>query len=434
MEGLDEISHILENFKEENMFEIFDQIINSEIFKLTPVGVCGSFVSYFGVFEKGDRNEIMSQFLMFLFEKNVDPKLEILFSFLFLWIRSSDEQALDYQIKCLEKLSPQLHGYEDKYKNTNNYCHLVIAQLMERCQTYVLPNEQCNMVETLSSEDFLQKSPSLIRSKRAATFRGRLHMITTRIFPAFAKFAMSKGSVPLEYNRSEPSALPSIADLLQKIASSDLSEILPNDFKMIASYLSKVQCVDCRNRIDRIPSRVLTCLESLQNQASEQDPEVCLQIAIMCLILDKSNQENPFPQLVQKFASLCDIDGSMLVHTIKRAESTYLKSGTLEASYDISSLTDNSTPEIERPFKPLLSSFEIEPDQYETSPSEFDFANDNPIFEKESARKQIESFAGNDEKKWFAGNGIDEWRAGRLCVSFFLDRLDSKSISLIPED
>lgn len=430
---MDEIYHILDGFSEENMQEIFNQIINSDTYKLTPVGVCGVIVSYFSHYEASMRNEIMSQFLKFLFQNVPDPKLDVQLFFLLLWIRSSDEQALDYQINCLEELAPQLHEYEFENKGINTFCHLAIAQLMERCQNYILPSEDCNLTEPLPSKEFLEKSSDLIRSKRAATYRGRLHMITTRIFPAFASFAMSKNCVPLEFERGD---LP-IGVYLQRIASP--SNLSSTDFKMIATYLNKVNCVEYKNRVKRIPSRVLTSLDSLQNQSSVQDPEVCLQIAIMCLILEQSSQEgeqneSQFAPLVLKFSEMCHVDGLMIINTVKRAESTYLKIGTLDASYDISNLTEEVSQAPEKPFTPLLSSFEIEPEQNGDTTPDFSVIEDDALFDKESARKQIISFAGDDEEKWFAGNGINEWRAARMCVSHFMDRLDSKSISLIPEN
>lgn len=428
MEGLDEIYKILENFKEENMYEIFEQVINSATFELTPFAACGAIISHFSHYDVSNRNMILSEFLKFLFQKVPDPSLEVHFHFLLLWIRSSDEQALNYQIDCLEELAPQLHKYEFENKNRNTFCHLAIAQLMERCQNYILPSEECNLSEPLTSKEFLEKSSDLIRSKRASTYRGRLHMITTQIFPAFASFAISKNCVSLEYERDDLIGL-----CLQKIASP--SNLNAQDFKMIAAYLNKVNCVEYKNRVERIPSRVLTNLDSLQNQSSLQDPEVCLQIAIMCLILEQSSQEsevsgNQFIPLVQKFSTMCNVDGSMIIDTVRRAESTYLKIGTLDASYDISNISDSNTQPVEKPFKPLLPSFEIEPETIDDSAP--DAIED--VLDKESAIKRIESFAGEDEDKWFTGNGIDGWSAARLCFDYFKDRLDSKSFSLIPEE
>lgn len=431
MEGLDEIYKILENFKEENMFEIFDQVINSETYKLTPVGACGAIVSYFSHYTLCDKNMVMSQFLKFLFQNVPDHSLEVHFNFLLLWIRSSDEKALNYQIDCLEEFAPQLHEYEFENKNKNTFCHLAIAQLMERCQNCILPDEDCDLDEPIPSKEFLEKSSNLIRSKRASTYRGRLHMVTTRIFPAFASFAMSKNSVPLEFERNDDL----IGVYLQKLASP--SKLVPQDFKSIVSYLKKVNCVEYKNRIERIPSRVLTSLDNLQNQSYLQDPEVCLQISIMGLILEQANKEkdaneNLFAPLVQRFASMCNVDGSMIINTVIRAESTYLKNGTLDASYDVSIISDKCDPVPEKPFTPLLPTFEIEPEQNEDNKTDFDMNDD--LFDKESARKHIESFAGEDEEKWFEGNENNQWRAARLCVSYDMDRLDSESISLIPKN
>jgi hypothetical protein len=348
--------------------------------------------------------------MRFLFSSEPRSLKRTALEFFLLWLRSSGPDSLAAQIEVLESLSPQIRQLLDQ---DNNYyhCRLIIAQLLERCSSHVLPGAVPPLSGAHCARDFLSVSSTLVRSRRAAELRGRLHLLSSRIFPPFADFALSKRCVQVAQTTHGDSP---VLTSLERIAGGSAG---PLEFQAVEQFMSRATCIELRNRVPRLPPRVLASFDTIQSLGDAQDPEVCLQIAIMCAIV--SEDKNRFSRYILKFARLCKVDGEVIVKILQQADTDVAKKA-VEARGD----SDEVDTSEEEPFEPLLKPFEIVNDQG---------ADAGPqIREEVPPEVEIRQFAGPDPEKWFNGEEINEWRAARLCVAHFMDRLDPDSFAVLP--
>jgi hypothetical protein len=315
---------------------------------------------------------------------------------------------MTWQIQALEQLAPQIKGLLE-IDPGNKIPQLAIAQLIERCSTHVLLPSQMTMPEAQNSKDFLSKSSDYSRSKLASEYRGRLHLVATRIFPAFANFAVSKKAVSVP----APTNDVAILTVLTHLASGKANQL---DFQVAENFLTKVVCVDVKNRIPRTPARILTSLDNLQNVNDLQDPEVCLEIAIMCLILQPTGDR--FANLVRKFAGLCGIEGDLIVRAVLTAIHSTLKQNEPLELGEVPVIGEKSGPEEEDRFEPILKPWELEP-------------TESVAEGREKVEVEADDVGGGDRSNWFQGDELNEWRTARLCVARFMDRLDPNSFAVL---
>jgi hypothetical protein len=406
--GLDEIRQLLDSVDRSALSSIFPSIISSRAFEFNSTGTCAQLVL---TFTSGPDGSIWcSEFMRFLFSCESKALKRTALEFFLLWLRSSGPDSLDSQIEALESFAPQI---KQLLEQDNSYYHsrLIIAQLLDRCSLHVLPGPTPSLSGVHSARDFLSVSPHLVRSRRAAELRGRLHLLSSRIFPPFADFALSKRCVQVVQTTRGDSPVPTA---LERIAGGWAG---PLEFQTVDQFMARATCVELRNRVPRPPPRVLASFETIQSLGDAQDPEVCLQIAIMCAIV--SEEKERFFRYILKFAGLCKVDGEVIIKILHQADTDVTKRAA-EARGDPDEADDSE----KEPFEPLLKPFEVVHD---------DGADAEPqIREEVPAEVEIRQFAGPDPEKWFDGEEINEWRAARLCVAHLMDRLDPDSFAVLP--
>ena len=412
MDSLDEVDDILSNFSFDSMEDSFMKLVETSAFKHKSIGVCAKFVLFFS---KNERcNEIMYHFLKFLFEKFPDSDEEIHLNFFHLWLRASDEKSLDFQIKCFEE---EAHILKKNAQKTRHSLNSAIVQLFDRCSINVFPSsDDDNISESLSSEQFIEKSESLLRSRKANFYRGRLQLLVTHIFPAFNSYFMAKKPASLEIFNTEGN-FRHIDLLLQKIVTKP-NELTQNDFKIIYSFLEKEEC-EGHKGIQRPSLRVFT------SNDNTFDCEACLQISMMCYCLDEEN--NRFETLIKKFAKLCNVDADKIINILKNAVSSFLKKEELKTFSEVSPppLRDNVEDHSDSLLKP-----------YEMEVNELVFGEVNNDDEQVTL-DFLKNKMGEDKSQWFnqevssLDDVFNEWLTARYCTSSnLMDELDHHSFSI----
>lgn len=411
--SLVELNDILKNFKLDDPSPTFEAIIESNSYKENATGSSAIYINFCYSIENPQK---INEFIHFLFEKECETKVHKVnaMELFFLWVRASDGEEIEAQITCLEELTPQIKILNEQDKGFS-IPQLSIVQLLEKCQTHVLPGPESQLNEPILSTTFIKNSNKLIRSNRASVYRGRLHFIASKVFPAFLGITISKKSIHVQHEDSSSN----IVVVLKKMASGHAE---PLEYQLIDQFLSRAKCVDCNNRILRTPARVLTSLDLIQNQSSPQDAETCLEIAIMAYILNP--QSETFTNHVQKFAQLCGANSKLILETVAVVEESTLKPN--ETPTIPEQITMESAPTSEEgKYEPLFIPFDIEEEE---APH---FGNrESPT--SDMIEQEIVSFAGETKSKWFDGSNseLSQWRAARLCVAHFMNQLDPNSFSI----
>jgi hypothetical protein len=411
MTGLGQVSDLLASCTPETLADTFNAVISVPAFSVNSTGVCAQIVSSFAALPLG--NDWSAQFIEFLFgfPSDTNALKRSALDFLYLWIRSSGPDAIELQVTVLETIATRVRILLEAEPG-NAIPQLAIAQLIDRCSTFVLPDLDKPFEPVPSAAAFVATCPSLSRTSRSARIRGRLHIVASRIFPAFAPFTQAKKGLSVEVTRGDVPLLT----VLQKLAGGTAG---PLDFQCADQFLSKVTVVRPHGS-GRLPGRVLWSFDSLQNPDEPQDAEVCLQIAIMCLILDPARPK--FAALVRKFAAICGVDGNLIAETVQTVDEALVKQ--TEESVKRVEIPAVEEPPADGTVDLIVKPFEVVLEE-ELPPI------DHSEFSVESVEAELESFAGPDRAKWFDGDENTAWRAARLCVAHLMGKLDPDSFAVL---
>ncbi|KAH0794064.1 hypothetical protein GPJ56_001942 [Histomonas meleagridis] len=238
--------------------------------------------------------------------------------------------------------------------------------------------------------------------------KGRILLAASKLFPVLVEKPAPKKQQTNEFEVDKDESL--ISQALKKSSSNPTNPLI---FKSVARFLKNAKCVSYENRIKRPPARVLTSLEGISSQQL-QDPEVCLQIAIMCVILQPP-EDTTFDGFVKDFASLCKIDGKMILDLVKSSIQTTLPDVSDMDKFRF--MQGEPHEEEEEKFEPILRPFDV------TFPDET-----NPMIEISTENTILDENNLND---LFSDDSFYEWRNARYCVANCIDRLDPNSFSFL---
>ena len=403
MSGLDNVKALLAAASDATFEDTIKAITETKEFQQKSVGVNACLVCF--CLEQPNGCDLATRLIDLLFQSGSIDLGKSALEFMLLWIRGSGPAELERQIEILETHAGAIKAIVDSDKAFTLH-QLIISMLVSRCSSHVVTEGQV-VGEPLPSKEFLEACTS--RTFQANTLRGRLQIVTSRIFDENKPKAEK---VVVESSGDDPV----IVAALKMIASGSAG---PLQFKVITDYLKneKLKCVQMCNRVSRTPARVLTSLENIQNLDIPQDCDVCLQIALMCLIVSKENEQE-FVDLVKHFAKQCHIDGDLVVDAVKTAKQPSDRAAqVVTPDVDMTAEADDA-----RNAEPILKPFDLDPEP--------EIATIQHPLSPEQVRKQIEDFAGSDPSKWFDGDELNEWRVARLCVSHFMNKLDPNSFNI----
>jgi hypothetical protein len=407
--GLDELKSLLSSADPNNIPATFPSIVSTAAFLNSSTGAGAHIVFFFQSLPNSDA--LSCAFMRFLFEKPSDGlMLKRGLDFFLLWIRASTAESLDAQITVLESLAPQVRAFLEVEQGNPNPS-IALAQLIERSRLYPMPNATPLFTQTCDSRTFLENSPTFMRSARAAEIRGRLHLLTSRLFPTFlqpANFLPAKRPLPPLVSPPDVRLLKA----LESLAKGGNTNSLRIALQVVEQFLKAATWITPSVRIPRPPVPIFTAFELLQNPAEPQDPTVLLQIAIMCLIIQSDNPK--FSSLIRKFAPVCDIDADLLIDLIQKP----IENETLPTQEMPVPPTIPDQPSTE--FRPLFQPFELEPEE---PPS---------VAQPGIGEERIEDVAGKDPAHWFDGDSLTTWRVARLCVANMFDQIDPDGFGLLP--
>lgn len=404
MSGLDEVNQILSAADLSNPGTAFEAIINTRAFIERSVGVNATIVCFME--RQPNPGLLASAFVEYLFAREDESFTlkKCALEFMLLWVRGSPVTELDSQISLLEKIIPGIQSIlaaEPPFALHQK----IISMLFHKCNTHVV-DAGFAVGSPLESKEFLTVSSGATRAGYMYTLRGRLQIIMAFLSspkrPATAKRPLS---VPLLEDDND------LVRSIKKVASQTITG--PLELKKIHDWLSSVPVIECSNRVPRVPVRVLNCLDTITLDEQPQDPEVCLQIAIMCIIAQKDEQFD-FKPHIDKFAQLCGINSTALLNTLKR-------------SYDPVSPTESEAThapaEVEElfPAQQILQPFDLEPVE----------ELEDPSVELEPMDELLNELAGQDMAEWNDGDEMAQWRIARRCVGDFMDRLNPDSFSIM---
>jgi hypothetical protein len=327
------------------------------------------------------------------------------FDFFLLWVRSSSASSIESQIATLESLSSQIRSFlETDPGNTNP--SLAIAQLIERSHLFCHPLPEPYFDQTCDSQTFLERSQHFVRSRRASSLRGRLHLLTARLFPTFSQppnFLCAKK--PLAQFGERDVRLMKALESLVKGGSADSLRLA---FQVVEQFLTAASWIEMPKQSPKPPPPpVFSAYECLQNPTEPQDPVILLQIAIVCLIVQPNNLR--VVSLVRKFATVCEIDPELIVWLVQNPVGMEMAGRGGGGG--------NEEKEGEGEVNDLLERFDLKDDEV---------IREVPKVDMNSAVE------GVDQEKWFDGDELERWRVARICVANFYDRIDPDSFGLLP--
>ena len=391
MAGLDNVKALLAASTDATFEDTIKAIVETKEFEEKRVGVNACLVCF--VMSQPNGRDLATRIIDLLFSSESVEHQKSALEFMLLWVRASGPEDIERQVEILERHSSTIKANIEIDK-TFNFHQLIIAMLSSRCSSHVLEPDRVVCDPALSKE-FLEKTAGMTRTSRANSLRGRLQVIACRIFDE-TKAKQNERRIEIELGQDDPV----IVSALKKVASGVAG---PLQFKVITDHLKseKLKCVEARNRVPRTPARVLTSLESIQNIDAVQDCEVCLQIALMCLIIAQDDDQD-FPDLVRHFGKLCHIDGDLLIDAVRAAKQEPQQTQpVIDPEFDAVDEVDES-----RDAEPILKPFELMPEP------KVEVAEQSP----EPADNQNEETATDSDDR-----ELKEWRAARLCIADFMN-------------